>query len=364
MELGSCADLSVMLSHDQLPGAPASTATPDFLVRGNVRLQDAEIKVVVQLVRANTGEQLWVDSIKTSTANKHLLDFQESTASAIAAHIMSEHGVIFRALSNSSTGPESLGNSSYHALLKGYCYHQKVDPASWEAAFVPLREAHLADPACGLVATMLAVLYFDNLSLELADTALTPLEEALHLAREGVHLEPRNQFCRIVLARGHLLEGDLESGLHELQAALDLHPHSLLFMDAIGYLFVLLGDWERGEALLRRAIELNPYYRLFTRYATWLNAFRREDYSQALEEAQWLHGVAHFWDPLTRAVTLAALGRKAESEEAAQEVLALKPDFPRRGLALIRHYVKDPALEARLVRSLATAGLALEPDAA
>ncbi|MGD9387502.1 MAG: hypothetical protein PVI87_04670 [Gammaproteobacteria bacterium] len=360
MELGSCSDLRVMLSHDQLPGTPESTATPDFVVRGSVRLQDSEIKVVVQLARAATGEQLWVDSLKTSVHDKSLLTFQERAAAAICAHIAGEHGVIFRALSAGAEGRATAETSSYQAILKGYSYHQKVDRESWEMAFHALHEAHRRDPGCGLVCTMLSVLYLDNLSMELADPALTPLAEALHLAREGARLEPRNQFCRLVLARAHLLENNLEAGLQEADAALALHPDSLLFMDAIGYLLALLGDWERGEAMIRKAVRLNPYYRVFTRYATWLNAFRKEDYAQALEETEWLQGVAYFWDPLARAATLVRLGRQADSEAAVQELLALKPDFPQRGRALISQYVKPPELQDRLVESLAEAGLSLE----
>jgi len=363
MELGTCADLRVMLSHDQLPGTPESTATPDFIVRGSIRVQNAEIKVVVQLVRAGTGEQLWVDSLKTSMADKRLIAFQEHAASAISAHIAGQHGVIARTLSAASDEPANLEHSSYQAILKGYCYHQKVDVESWEMALRALREAHQLDPGCGLACTMLAVLFIDNLSMEFADPALTPMDEALQLAREGVRLEPRNQFCRIVLARGHLLEDDLEAGLAELEAALQLKEDSLLFMDGIGYLFMLLGDWERGEALLRKAIRLNPYYRLFTRYATWLSAFLREDYAQALEETRWLHGIAYFWDPLARAATLSRLGYVAESEAAVKELLALKPDFPRRGRVLIKQYIKSPELRSRLIESLAAAGLSLEPAA-
>lgn len=363
MEMGNCADLRVMLSHDRPPGTPEETAPPDFLVRGSVRRQGTEIKVVVQLVRAATGEQLWVDSLKTSVANKGLVTFQERSASAICAHIAGEHGVIFRTLSAGAEGVARAETSSYQAILKGYCYHQKVDQGSWAMAFEALGEAHRREPDIGLVCAMLATLYFDNIAMELADSALTPAEDALHLAREGVRLEPRNQLTRLVLARSYLLENNLDAGIEEVDAALALHPNSLLFLDAIGYLLALLGDWDRGEDLLRSAVRLNPYYRLFTRYATWLNAFRKEEYAQALEETRWLQGIAHFWDPLSRATTLIRLGRKAESEAAVQELLALKPDFPQRGIALIQQYVKSRELQQRLVQSLADAGLALDSTA-
>jgi adenylate cyclase len=363
MELGQCADLRVMLAPEQAMGARPDTPVPDFLVRGTVRCQDSEVKIVVQLVGGASGEQLWVDSVRASPADARLLEFQENAAACITAQIAGEHGVIFRVLSSSATRGPIRTSTNHQAILKGYAYHLKVDPTSLATAYRALREAHAEDPSCGLVCTMLAVIFLDNLALEFLDTDLTPLDEALRLAREGARIEPGNPLARLALARAYLLENELASGLVEVEAALALNPGSPLFMDAAGYLMTLLGEWDRGEELVREAIRLNPFYRLFARYATWLNAFRRGDYQEALEESRWLVGVASFWDPLCRAATLGKLGRQVESRQAVQELLDLKPDFPQRGLVLISHFVKFPAIRDDIVAGLAAGGLRLEPTA-
>ena len=167
-----------------------------------------------------------------------------------------------------------------------------------------------------------------------------------------------------MLARVHLLDGNLQAGLVEAEAALALSPDSLLFLDAIGYVMVLLGEWQRGEELIRKAIRLNPYYRVFVRYATWLNAFRQGDLESAQAETEWLRGVGYFWDPLVRAATLGVLGRKAECRAAVRELLELKPDFPRRGRVLIGRFVKFPELQQKIIGALEAGGLAFDPDAA
>lgn len=360
IELGRCADLRVMLSRDQVPGVSGGSASPDFVVRGGISGQGSEVKVATQLIRAETGEQVWADSVRASVVDGGLIAFQENAAASITAQIAGEHGAIFRAVSDPSSQPPARESTSYQAILKGYAYHQKVDAASWEAACGALQKAHSADPECGLVCTMLAILYLDNLAMEFCDLQQTPLDEAVRLAREGARLEPNYQLSRVVLARAHLLDNDLAAGIAEAEAALGLNPDSLLFMDAIGYVLVLLGDWERGEQLVRKAIGLNPFYRVFCRYATWLEAFRRGDYETALEETTWLAGVADFWDPLSRAATLGQLGRRQECAAAVRELLEMKPDFPRHGRVLIRNYVKFPEIRKRIVQGLAAGGLRLE----
>jgi tetratricopeptide (TPR) repeat protein len=209
---------------------------------------------------------------------------------------------------------------------------------------------------------LLAVLYVDNLSLEFFDIGETPLDEAMRLARDGVRLEPNHQLSRITLARVHHLDGNLEAGRDEIEKALALHPDSLLYMDVIGYMLTLLGEWQRGEDLVRKAIRSNPYYRVFVRYAIWLNAFRLNDYETALAEAERLAGVAYFWDPLVRAATLGALGRRVEARAAVAELLAMKPDFPQRGRTLIDRCVKFPELQRRIVEGLEAGGLVLDAE--
>lgn len=359
IELASTGDLRVMLFSEALSRVRVGESRPDFEVRGSIRAEDSTIKVVIQLVGAKSGELLWTDSVKAELEDGRIIDFQEETAAAIAAQVAGEHGAIFRAVTDAATRQSVSYRGNFGAILKGYTYHQSFDPESYLRAFHALSEARCRDADCGLVCSMLALMYVDNLTLEFFDVARTPLPEALSLARNGVRIEPRNQMSRIALARALMLNDELPDALKEVRTARALQPHSVLFTDAIGYLLVLLGDWDRGERLIRKTIELNPFHRVFVRYATWLNCFRQQDYAGAMEETQWLGGVGYFWDPLCRAVTLSELGRFDEARAAVRELLDLKPDFQERGVLLIRHLIKFPELEDRIVNSLARAGLAL-----
>lgn len=357
IELGHCGDLRVMLSEDESQEASGNGASPDFVVQGSVFASGSTVKVVVQLLSADSGEQLWVDTVKAPLEEIDLLSFQENAAASIAAHIGSAHGIIFRALSARPERPSAPAASSYRAILKAYAYQLKFDSDSYRAAFEALQQAHATDPASGLVSTMLALMYIDNLVLEYFDVEQTPLEQALSLAREGAGRAPDNQMSRIVLARALMLADELSAAKSEVDAALELYPDSLLFKDAIGYMLVLLGDWERGARLVNEAIRENPFYRRLTRYATWLDFFRQGAYEAALEETKLMDGVGFFWAPLSLAATLGMLGRADESASAVRELLDLKPDFAERGRVLIGHCVKFPDIRERLIEGLAVGGL-------
>jgi len=359
--LGSCPEFRVMLSQTQVPEVPADRLRPDFIVRGTVQQSGDECKVVVQLLSATTGEQLWIDSLKSTLNDSSLIAFQEKAARTITARIASAHGAIFRSCSVKDVRIPYRRAENYEAIIKGYSYHQKVDASSYALALDALEAAHKKDPECGLVCTLLSLLYGDNLSMEFTDIERTPQRKARELAREGVRLLPDNPFSHLTLSRVHLLDGKLEEGRSEAGAAYALNPDSLMFLDAIGYMLVLLGDWDRGERLILKAIELNPFYRPFARSALWLNAFRQRDYERALTEAERCAAVTYFWGPLSRAATLGQLGHP-DASGAVRELLDLKPDFAANGHTLIERYIKFEDLRHRIIDGLSRAGLNLEPE--
>jgi len=359
VELGHCEDLRVMLYRAGPLDVQELNARPDFMVSGNVRFDGSIVKIVVQLTDGATGEQYWVESLKSSLESGNLIAFQEKTANSIAVHIAAEHGVIARTMTL-QLGSRLTDLTTYQAILKGYACHHTITPVTYMQALEVLQQARAREPECGLVCTLLALLYMDNVALEFLDLELTPLDEAVHLAREGALILPNNQFSRLVLARGHILENQLDLALSEVEAALALRPESLLFMDTIGYLLLLLGEWDRGEQLVREAIRQNPFYAVYARYGLWLNAIRQQDYARALEETEITIEIGDFWGPLSRAVTLGLLGRSAEGRDVVQQLLLLKPNFQEHGRLLIGHYVKFPEIVDQLVEGLALSGLTID----
>jgi TolB-like protein len=359
IHLGQCADLCVLKYRDDVSEQGAELA-PDFEVTGSVQCDGRQIKIVAQLTEWRKNRLLWTEAFKAEVNTGSLIDFQERAASSITAHIAGEHGVIVRAMSvrNNRRPIEKL--NTYQAVLKGYTYWDKVDASSYQVAFEALEREKSKGVDSGLVSIMLSLLYADNIGLEYFDLKQTPLDAALHLAREGNRLEPDNQLGYLALARVRMLSNDLAQARIETDKALAIQPESLLFIDAIGYMLIHLGDWDRGEELVQRAIRLNPFYRIYSRYGLWLNAFRQRDYVRALGETEWLIDIATFWSPLCRAVTLAWLGRTTEAHGEVAILLAHKPDFARRGRTLIGNYVKFPEISDQIIDGLAKAGLKID----
>jgi len=77
-------------------------------------------------------------------------------------------------------------------------------------------------------------------------------------------------------------------------------------------------------------------------------------------ETMGLRRPAVFWYPLAKAATLGLLGRYEEGKQFVENLLKLKPDFPSRGRALIRHYIKFEDIVERVIEGLRKSGLNIE----
>ena len=112
-------------------------------------------------------------------------------------------------------------------------------------------------PECGLAWVQLARLYIANYAFEIAPVE-TPIDEAIDLLQNAVHLDPSSQRARTALASAFLLKGELVAGRVEAERAYELSPDSLRLprVDRLA-----AGPARRlgaGPALIRRSIERNP----------------------------------------------------------------------------------------------------------
>ena len=156
------------------------------------------------------------------------------------------------------------------------------------------------------------------------------------------------------------MQNRLPEARYEAEAAYHLCPNSLMVLDGIGWLMALAGEWERGVNWIKKAIESNPYYRPRVRQALFLNWFRAGNYEKAYRETLHFMMTEFYWDHLLKASVCGQLGKIEEGQACVQALLALKPDFARRGRILIGRYVKFEDIADRIIEGLGKLDLRVE----
>ena len=143
----------------------------------------------------------------------------------MAAQDRESYGIIPQTLSRESRKkpPESL--ETYEAFLRFYHHVTIMSPQTFSETLRVLEQAVTRDPESGLAWSLLAFLYGQSYSLQLAPME-SPLEQALAVAHKGVVLEPENQITRVALAHVHFFRNERELFLSEAEIALALNPNA------------------------------------------------------------------------------------------------------------------------------------------
>ena len=329
----------------------ATDISARFMLGGSIRKDINSLKVIVNLTDLKNGMQIWADSYRTDLNPTQMIEFEEKIATTVVGMISCEAGVIAKTLSSEAKRVPPSELKTHQAMLRFYQFSLDFSADNFVASYKALRQACRNEPECGLAWSMLSRLYAINYSLELFDLD-TPLEKAAAFAEKGIRLEPANQRARLFMAFVLLFKNELAAGLAETDYTLKLNSNSLINLENIGYLMTLFGDWGRGPALIHKAIEQNPYYNTTVHYALWLDWVRQEQYDNAYGETLHFARPTLFWDPLMKAAILGLLGRTGEGRRAGKDLLRCKPDFPKCGRTLIRHYIKCDNIVAKVISGL------------
>jgi adenylate cyclase len=357
--LGHYREIWVLEAHHRDRESAPPEIDFDFIIDGHIRRDPAGVRVAICLCDAKNGIQIWSGKYQGDLETAKMISFQEEVAAEVAVRMAGGNSVIPRYLSGESKNKRTSDLTTYEAMLRYWEYDALRTRKSFMRSIRALEQATAQEPDCGQIWSMLAAQYADNCGLESVDQP-TPLKKAAEFARKGISLEPANRTARTVLAYVRLLQNRLREARCEAETAYNQCPNSLMILDTIGWVTALAGEWERGVTYIRKAIELNPYYRPWAHHALCLDELRTENYEKAYRETLNFKMPECHWDPLLKAAACGHLEKIEEGQACVRALLALKPDFAKRGRILIGRFLKFEDIADRIVEGLAKLGLSLE----
>jgi adenylate cyclase len=342
----------------QRAGRTGPSHAARFELGGRLRRKGDDLSVAARLVDCATGEQIWGDEYQVASWGERRSGSADDVARVIAARVGAEEGVIVQYLAAERRKHPPAVPTPCDAFLRSYEFFLARDPDRFLPAVEALRQVVATRPDHGVAWSRLARLYVNNHTFEVTPV-LTPLEEAVTCAHQGVRVDPASRSARCVLAIVLLTMGEITAAREELDQALRLSPGSLMYLEMIGNLLTLLGEWERGASLSRHARERNPHCLPHVSFGQWADHLRRGEPERAYQAALEYRDPTFFWRGVMRASCLGLLGRTAEARWEVADILGRKPNFPERGRVLLGYYLKFPETLDPVVDGLARAGLEL-----
>jgi eukaryotic-like serine/threonine-protein kinase len=288
------------------------------LLEGSVRRAGDRVRIVAQLIDAETDRHLWAE-----TYDRQLTDIfaiQTEVALHIAAALEAELSPDERA----RLGREPTSDlRAYQLYLQGRHSFIRYSEEGMRKAIGYFEEAIALDPGYALAHAGVALAY-----TELGEVGALPPEEAYPASRaaaaRALALDPElgDAHCAVAFA-SFVYEFDWEGAEREFQRALELSPSSADTYDLYGRLCSALGRYDEAIAMQRRAQELDPLAHPADVATALLRAGRYEDAVEAARRAIALGSVAR--GHATLGWALLKQGRSDEGLAALEHAVALAP---------------------------------------
>jgi len=244
--------------------------------------------------------------------------------------------------------------------LLTYEYYDTLTPAAHLATRDCLERAVEIDPDYAEAWGLLAYMYIDegrfgfNPRPELYDSAQVSMEAA----QRAVALDVNNQSAQAALAMVHFVRRDMDQFRPALERTLEANPNDAAWVAWMGALLSYSGERERGISLVRKAQALNPAHPTWFHWTLAWDLYLKEDYEEALAEAQKFNLPGFFLRYLPIAATYAQLGRIEEAKVAVAELHKLWPGYSVEQMALDQNFLNMPETEMiRIQEGLRKAGL-------
>jgi serine/threonine-protein kinase len=228
------------------------------LLEGSVRKQGDRVRVVVDLIKAADGHELWSETYDREL--KDIFAIQSEIATAVVEQLKLK---LLGAQPRSDAAPANVNLAAYNALLQGQYFLARFTEADQRRALAYFEEAVRADPKYPLAHALLSRTWRTLgaafvLSTEDIEQAYAHARDS---ARTALVLDPNLSEAHNALGWVHVTpDFDLPAAETEFRSAAALAPRDARPVQALAYLLAALGRLDEADALNHQAIALDPFY--------------------------------------------------------------------------------------------------------
>jgi adenylate cyclase len=295
-----------------------------YVLEGSVRRSGGRVRVVAQLIDAETGNHIWAERYDRAVEDVFVVQ-DEITAAVVTAILPAVADAEVRRVLRKL--PENLG--AWEAYQRGLWHLGKVTAAETEQARSYFERAITLDGAFARAYSSLAFTYI----AEGAVFAERPADEALRLAatmaRRAVDCDPDDADALSTLGFATWSTGNRQEAHKWLSLVNDYGANSAWATGMKGVFLVWSGNGAEGRDAVRTSLRLNPHDPRNRLFASTIAAsyYLEHDYAAAIEAATWaIIRYPAYPNPYRwLAASFGQLSRVDEAQKALGQAMAASP---------------------------------------
>ncbi len=326
-----------------------------YVMEGSVRQAGPTLRIAVQLLDAMSSANLWAESFDRAFRPEENFVLQDELVPRIVSTIADQHGILPRSICTAIREKGDAQLSPYEAVFRVFGLHERMTPQEHAAVRDLLESAVRMAPEQSDCWAMLATLYSDEYMFGF-NVRPDPLRRAWAAAQRAVEAAPASPLASQALAQSLFFRRERQAFRPVAERTIALNPMDGATTAFMGILLACAGDWERGCAVTDSAMQLNPHFPGWYWLARTFDAYRTRDYRGAIDAALRIQMPVYFWVPAMCAAAFGQLGERQAAQRAAEDLLAIKPEFAQEAREEFGKWFEAELVE-HLLEGLRKAGL-------
>ena len=330
-----------------------------YVMEGTLRQAGSKLRVTIRLIDAASGLDLWFETYEQPFAPDSLFDLQDYLVPLVVSTIADGRGILTRSISESLRAKPVDHMSPREAVLRTFAYFQHLSADDHALSRAALEHAVQLAPTQSDCWTMLSLMYKEEFAQGF-NLRPDPLDRAFSAAQRALEADPSNHLTHHALASVFFFRKDYKAFRDAADRAITLNPMDGFTIAYLAFLIAFSGEWSLGCALAERAHDLNPHHPGWYWFAHLFNAYRKGDYTNAVDIGLRID-MPNFWR--TSLVLAASYGQLADIKNAARFLHSLEAARP--GFALVAREEMskwwNSELVEHLIEGLVKSGMKIAP---
>jgi len=221
-----------------------------YLIQGSVRRSDSKIRVTAELIRPESGQQLWTGRYDRDIGD--LFALQDELTTDLSAALAPE---IYRAEASRPARASTTDLTAWDRFLRGLSHYYRQTEQDFESSIALFREAIALDPALSIARAYLGTILVQGVQYGWLGSTRELWVEAMSLAESSVRLDPRSSFAFSFLAFMNAMDGNHEAALDAGKKAVELNPYDMGARGVLGICHLVIGEHRQAIELFSMAAQ-------------------------------------------------------------------------------------------------------------